>query len=53
MSKKAEQIKARYDRGYVTDEQLIRYMELGVISEEEYNIIIGNVAEEPQESEAD
>lgn len=41
MSRKAEQIKARYDKGYVTLEQLERYKELGVITEEEFNIIAG------------
>ena len=30
-----EQIKARYEKGYVTDEQLARYVELGVISDEQ------------------
>ena len=39
MSKKAETIKARYKNGYVTDVQLQRYMELGVITQEEYDEI--------------
>ena len=39
MSKKAEQILARYEKGYVTDTQLKRYLELGAITEEEYEII--------------
>ena len=30
-----EQIKARYERGYITDTQLERYVTLGVISEEQ------------------
>lgn len=39
MSKKAEQIKTRYLKGYVTDEQLLRYLELGAITQEEYDEI--------------
>lgn len=39
MSKKAETIKTRYEKGYVTDVQLQRYMELGVITQEEYDEI--------------
>ena len=39
MSKKANQILTRYEKGYVTDAQLMRYKELGAITEEEYNII--------------
>lgn len=39
MSKKAETIKARYEKGYVTDIQLQRYLELGVITQEEYDEI--------------
>lgn len=39
MSNKYEQIKSRYEKGFVTDEQLTRYKELGVITEEEYNEI--------------
>ena len=30
-----EQLKARYDKGYITDAQLDRYVELGVISDEQ------------------
>ena len=39
MSKKAEQILARYEKCYVTDVQLKRYLELGAITYEEYEII--------------
>ena len=39
MSSKAKQIKTRYEKGYVTDTQLTRYMELGVITAEEYEEI--------------
>ena len=39
MSDKAEKIKKRYEKGYVTDAQLLRYYELGVISKEEYDAI--------------
>lgn len=39
MSKKAEQIKTRYMKGYVTNEQLLRYLELGAITQEEYDEI--------------
>ena len=30
-----EQLKARYDKGYITDAQLDRYVELGVITDEQ------------------
>lgn len=39
MSKKAESIKFRYEKGYVTDAQLSKYLDLGVISQEEYDTI--------------
>ena len=39
MSSKAKQIKSRYEKSYVTDTQLTRYMELGVITAEEYEEI--------------
>lgn len=39
MSKKAEWIMKRYEKCYVTDEQLLRYLELGAITQEEYQII--------------
>ena len=39
MSAKAENIKTRYEKGYVTDSQLKRYFGLGVITQEEYDVI--------------
>ena len=39
MSKKATSIMKRYEKGYVTDEQLQRYLDLGVITDEEYHTI--------------
>ena len=39
MSSKAKQIKTRYEKGYVTDTQLTRYMELGVLTAEVYEKI--------------
>ena len=39
MSKKAEQVKTRYEKGYVRDDQLKRYLELGAITQEEYDEI--------------
>lgn len=39
MSAKAEKIKERYLMGYVTDEQLLRYKELGVLTQSEYDEI--------------
>lgn len=38
-SSKYEEIMARYLNGYITEEQLIAYKELGVITEEEYQTI--------------
>lgn len=40
MSEKALEIQARYNKGFVTDEQLARYLELGAITEAEYQAII-------------
>ncbi len=40
-SKKFAKIKERYDKGYVTKEQLHRYVELGAITPEEYKEICG------------
>lgn len=51
MSRKAEQIRERYLRGYITDEQLFRYFELGVINEEEYKAIYAEKHPEPNEVE--
>lgn len=39
MSEKAEKIKTRYEKGYVTDTQLQRYLELGAITQNEYDTI--------------
>lgn len=39
MSKKAKQVMSRYEKGYVTDAQLARYLELGVITKDEYEEI--------------
>ena len=39
MSKKATSIMKRYEKGYVTDEQLQRYLDLGAITDEEYRTI--------------
>lgn len=33
---KYEQIRRRYSQGFITDAQLERYFELGVITDEEY-----------------
>lgn len=40
MSRKASSIKSRYVKGYVTEEQLGRYLDLGVITDEEYQTIL-------------
>jgi len=39
MSAKAQKIMERYEQSYVTDAQLERYLQLGVITEEEYAAI--------------
>ena len=39
MSIKAEKVKLRYEKGYVTDVQLLRYFELGIITQQEYDEI--------------
>lgn len=39
MSEKAKKVMERYGKGYVTDAQLLRYLELGAITQEEYNVI--------------
>lgn len=41
LSDKAEKIRERYQKGYVTDAQLLRYYELSVITIEEYKAILG------------
>ena len=39
MSEKAQKIMERYEKSYVTDAQLKRYLELGAITQEEYDTI--------------
>lgn len=39
MSEKAQAILERYKKQYVTDEQLLRYLALNVITQEEYDEI--------------
>lgn len=39
MSAKAQRIMNRYEQSYVTDAQLSRYLQLGVITDEEYAAI--------------
>lgn len=41
MNSKAEKIKERYEKGYVTEEQLLKYLELNAITYEEYLEIKG------------
>lgn len=36
-----KKIKQRYDKGYIRKDQLARYVELGVISGEQYKLICG------------
>ena len=45
-SKQFEKIKKRYDKGYITIEQLHRYVELEVITPEEFEEISGQPYEE-------
>ena len=42
-----EKVKRYYDLGCYTDEQVYRFVTAGKITEEEYNIIVGNV-EDPK-----
>ena len=51
MSRKASNIKSRYAKGYVTEEQLGRYLDLGVITDKEYQNILTSkpVVEEKEE----
>ena len=37
MSEKAQNILNRYKKSFVTDEQLLKYLELGAITQEEYD----------------
>lgn len=39
MSAKAQKIMDRYEQSYVTDAQLAKYLQLGVITEDEYAAI--------------
>ena len=39
MGDKAISILERYEKGYVTDSQLLRYLSLEAITQEEYDII--------------
>ena len=50
-SKKYATIKARYDKGYVTIDQLRRYVELGAITPEEYEEICGEPYEDEEPEE--
>ena len=43
-----DQIKARYDKGYVTDTQLERYVALGAITEEQAAEIRWETPPEPE-----
>lgn len=58
MSAKAQKIMERYNRCFVTDVQLQKYFQLGVITEEEYDFIRGanqpviEEEAEPAENEA-
>ena len=51
MSKKAEKILERYGKGFVTDEQLLKYLELGAITPEEYTIIYEKTHQSGDEAE--
>lgn len=37
-----EQIKERYEKHYITDAQLLRFLQLGVITQAQYDEIIGS-----------
>lgn len=39
MSEKAQNILNRYKKSFVTDGQLLKYLELGAITQEEYDAI--------------
>ena len=51
LSKKANTIKERYGKSYVTDEQLGRYYSLGVITLEEYEEILASKQVQEEETE--
>ena len=36
-----EKIKERYEKHYITNEQLLRFLQLEIITQEQYNEIIG------------
>lgn len=42
-NQKTTTIKERYSKGYITNAQLIQYLELGVITQEEYQNIQNNI----------
>ena len=44
-----EQIKSRYEKGYVTDEQLTRYVSLGAITKEQAEQIKAGAEPQPPE----
>lgn len=44
-SKRFATIKARYDKGYIRDDQLRQYVEAGAITPAEYKEITGEVYE--------
>lgn len=50
-SRKFDTIKSRYERGYVTIDQLRRYVELGAITPEEYEEISGEPYEDEEPEE--
>lgn len=39
MSDRAEKILVRYGKGYVTDAQLLKYLNLEAITQDEYDVI--------------
>lgn len=43
MSENALKIQIRFQKNYVTKEQLTKYLSLGVITEDEYNIILNSI----------
>lgn len=55
MTAKAKKIMNRYEQSYVTDAQLERYFQLGVLTEEEYAAIyeLKHPAADEEEAEAE
>lgn len=43
MSENALKIQTRFQKNYVTKDQLAKYLSLGVITEDEYNIILNSI----------